>query len=697
MQILKFCKLRRFLLLTYFSAGISAFAQQKQPAELKSNVLKSSPVRSDNRDFSWRELFKIKHPSNVQISPDGKYLLYVRSVPDSIKDRKSYSIWITNINTGREHQWSKDNAFFPRWSPDGQEIAYMATNSHGESQLYIGTPESSESIVQTLPENIGNFSWSPDGKLIAYSAFIADPKPTLGDVLPHPAGAHWAVTGKVFNAKHIFSDASGENQPGHTHVFLVSASGGTSRQLTDGPYNDGGNLAWSRDGKSLYFCAAREANSALEFYTEALYVLQVDSAKLIKLTTFPYGVHNPAVSPDGKTIAFVASQHKKMDYEQGGLYIMNLDGTCLRALANSLDREIEEPVWTSDGKALIVVYGDQGRTKIGRINLDGKVSVLSENIDGDDEYTMSRDGGIAFPMDIRGRPEEIVLRTAKGDIYQLSHLNDSLFERINIATVRPLKVRSSVDGKEIGAWLIFPPEYDSTKKYPLILSIHGGPHGYDTPYWSSQTQLFAAAGYVVLNVDYRGSTSYGFAFASQTWANFPGPAYDDLMSAVDAAIAAKVADPVRLFVTGASAGGQLTAWIIGKTNRFQAAAPVKPVINELSKALTSDQFISTVSYGYPKSLWEDPMMYWQHSPLSLADKVTTPTLLIVGENDKRTPLGESVQFYNALQLRNIPTYLVIVPNASHETLNSKPSQLANSTFMIMDWFSRYGGNPIPTP
>ncbi len=252
-----------------------------------------------------------------------------------------------------------------------------------------------------------------------------------------------------------------------------------------------------------------------------------------------------------------------------------------------------------------------------------------------------------------------------------------------------LAVTSSFDQIPIDAWLVMPPNFDGSKKYPMILEIHGGPFASYGPYFSTDNQLYAAAGYVVLYVNPRGSTSYGDKFANFIHHAYPGHDYDDLMSAVDAAIAKGFVDPDNLFVTGGSGGGVLTAWIVGSTDRFRAAATQKPVINWTSTALTTDIYTFIPKYWFAKPPWEDPQGYWKRSPLSLVGAVKTPTLVVVGDQDLRTPVSDAEQYYQALQLRGVPTALVKVPGASHGGLAARPSQSAAKASAILAWFEQF--------
>jgi dipeptidyl aminopeptidase/acylaminoacyl peptidase len=236
---------------------------------------------------------------------------------------------------------------------------------------------------------------------------------------------------------------------------------------------------------------------------------------------------------------------------------------------------------------------------------------------------------------------------------------------------------------------VTPPNFDPSKKYPLILEIHGGPFSAYGPTFATDMQLYAAAGYVVVYSNPRGSTSYGEAFANEIDRNYPSHDYDDLMSVVDAAVARGFVDDKRLYVTGGSGGGVLTAWIVGKTDRFRAAATQKPVINWTSEVLTTDGYTFMAAYWFGKMPWEDPQAYWARSPLSLVGNVKTPTLVVVGEQDDRTPPSEADQYFAALQLRGVPTGLVRVHGASHGGIAARPSQSAAKAQAILGWFDRY--------
>jgi dipeptidyl aminopeptidase/acylaminoacyl peptidase len=385
------------------------------------------------------------------------------------------------------------------------------------------------------------------------------------------------------------------------------------------------------------------------------------------------------------------------------VHVMDRDGRNDRSISDQLDRSVDDVQWASDGRGLFVQYTDKAVTRVARLTLDGHLQQVAEGLAGSGldrpytggQFSVSANGIVAFTSGSTDHPPDLSI--ARGTrIARLTRLNDDLFAIRQLAKVEPLAVSSSVDKRPVDAWLVTPPNIDPGKKYPLILEIHGGPYASYGPVFSTDDQLYAAAGYLVLYTNPRGSTSYGEEFANFIQHDYPSHDYDDLMSAVDAAIAKGSVNPEQLFVTGGSGGGVLTAWIVGRTHRFRAAATQKPVINWGSFVLTTDIATYVPKYWFGKLPWEDPEGYWKHSPLSLVGNVTTPTLVVVGGEDYRTPVSDSEQYYEALQLRGVPTALVKVPGASHGGLAARPSQSAAKASAILAWFDRYKQAPRRT-
>ena len=666
---------------------------------MAATVASAQGVQDAARTFGPRDLFGLQMASDPQVRPDGGAVAYVRVSNDIMTDSARRSIWLVDPATGLQTPLETGDAAYmaPRWSPDGSRLAYVSAGPAG-AQLYVRWMATGRSArVAALEQTPNDIAWSPDGKSLAFTMLTLDDGRPLGSGMQKPDGAKWAEPLKVIERLTFRADGEGFLKPGYRHLFTVSADGGQPRRLTSGKFDDAGPISFTRDGKSVLFATNRADTWERDPNESEIYTVGVDDGVLTRLTTRVGPDQAPSVSPDGSRIAYVGfDDARRRGYENRRLQVMDRDGRNARMLTGGLDRSVSAPQWAADGKSLFVAYEDHGVTKLARVSLDGKVETLFAGLGGgglDRPYTggqfsVGRNGLIAFTDGRPDRPAELAVWRG-GRVQTVTGLNDDLMAGKSLAKVEPLAVTSSYDQKPIGAWIATPPNFDPTRKYPLILEIHGGPFAAYGPSFATDVQLYAAAGYVVVYANPRGSTSYGEAFANEIDRNYPSHDYDDLMSVVDAAIGKGFVDPARLYVTGGSGGGALTAWIVGKTDRFRAAATQKPVINWASQVLTTDAYAFMASYWFGKMPWEDPQGYWARSPLSLVGNVKTPTLVVVGDRDDRTPPSEADQYYAALQLRGVPTALVRVPGASHGGIAARPSQSAGKAQAILAWFERY--------
>jgi dipeptidyl aminopeptidase/acylaminoacyl peptidase len=659
----------------------------------------ATPPASPSKTFEGRDLFGLQVARDPQITPDGRSVAYVRVSYDVMTDRGRQSIWLLDTDSGTQAPLVTGGGMHssPRWSPNADRIAYVSTADAGRPQLFVRWMKSGQTArLAELINAPDSLEWSPDGRWIAFTMFAPDEKTKLGEAPPKPEGAEWAPPLEVITDLTYRADGAGYLKPGYTHIYVVSADGGAPRQLTFGAYNEQGPISWSPDGKTLIVNGNREENWRREPVDSELYEVSVADGSIKPLTKRNGPDTSGLVSPDGKTIAYLGFDDKLLGYHNTELYVMNRDGTNSRSLTASLDRTIDAIDWAADGRSIYVQYDDKAVTRVARVSLNGRIEQLAEGLGGaglDRPYTggafsVSDSGMIAYTTGSPERPSDIAVARG-GKVRQLTNLNEGLLGGKTLGEVKKLPVKSSFDQRPIDAWLVLPPNFDRSKKYPLILEIHGGPFAAYGPVFSTDDQLYAAAGYVVLYTNPRGSTSYGAEFANLIHHKYPGNDYDDLMSCVDAAIAEGYVDADNLFVTGGSGGGILTAWIVGKTTRFRAAASQKPVINWASTVLTTDVYTFMPKYWFEKMPWEDPQTYWARSPLSLVGSVKTPTLVVVGDQDFRTPLSDSEQYYQALQLQGVPTGLVKVPGASHGGITARPSQSAAKASAILAWFERY--------
>ena len=666
----------------------------------------AAPAAGPSRYFTGSDLFSLEWASDPQISPDGRMIAYVRQSNDVMTDKARPTIWLIDVATGQQRPLIAGSGSYssPRWSPDGTRLAYIAAEG-GKPQLYVrwmGTAESAR--ITGLPDSPSSLAWSPDGRRIAYSMLVPDEAPKLGTAPPKPDGAKWADPLQVIDRVTYRFDAAGYLKSGYRQIFWVPADGGAPTQLTFGPTNAGGDVSWTPDGRSILFSANLSPNWQREPLQSEVYRVSIDGGAPVALTSRDGPDNSPVVSPDGRYIAWVGFDDKHLGYQNSRLAIMNLDGSNKRVLTASLDRSVGSPVWAGDSRAIYVQVEDRGVNKVERVGLDGSIRELASDMGNGEidrpyaggEFSVSRNGVVALTSSDPIHPNQIAVASG-GGARRLTHLSSSLLNSKVLGQVQELPVTSEYDHRPIDAWMVTPPDFDPAKKYPMILEIHGGPYAAYGPQFSTDDQLYAGHGYVVVYSNPRGSTSYGEDFANQIEKAYPGHDYDDLMSVVDAAIASGHVDPNNLFVTGGSGGGVLTSWIVGKTDRFRAAAAQKPVIDWASWGLTADIAGFSSPYWFAKRPWEDPMGYWQRSPLSLVGNVKTPTMVVVGSEDYRTPVSESEQFYEALQLRGVPTLLVKVPGASHETFTDRPSQSAAKASAILAWFDRYRTDKAAPP
>ena len=679
--------MRKLIALVLLTMSPAAFAQQPSP-----------PPGGQSRTFEANDLFGLEVASDPQISPDGRRIAYVRRSGDIMTDRMRPTIWLIDTATAEQAPLAAGPGahMAPRWSPDGTRLAYISSAEGGQSQLYVRWMASGESVrITGLPNAPGSIAWSPDGRNIAYSMLVPGEPARLGRTPAKPEGAQWAEPLQQITNVTYRADGQGFLRPGYSHLFVVPAEGGTPRQLTSGDFHHDGPVEWSADGRTIYTSANRAADWERDPLDAEIYAVDVASGTLRALTDRDGPDFAPVVSPDGSRIAYLGFDDRGYGYTQSQLYVMDRDGSGRRSLTAGLDRDVDSPRWAADGRSIYVSYDDHGSRKVARIGLDGSVRTVAEGLSGagldrpysGGDYSVARDGTLAITAGSAIRPAEVAL-VRGGAVRPLTRLNEDLLAHKRLGEVRRIEARSSHDQRPVEAWLTLPPGHVDGQRHPLILEIHGGPWQAYGPHFATDNQLYAAAGYAVLSVNPRGSTSYGQDFADQIPLAYPGHDYDDLMSAVDAAIAQGFADEERLFVTGGSGGGVLSSWIIGRTNRFRAAAVQKPVINWTSFALTSDGVAAYARYWMGGMPWENMEAYWRRSPLSLVGNVQTPALVIVGTEDNRTPSSEAEQYYNALQLRGVPTALIRVPGAPHN-LVGRPSQSAARVSAILAWFERY--------
>ncbi len=648
-------------------------------------------------NFDWLDVFELEYASDPQVSPDGEKIIYVRNFMDIMEDRKRSNLWQIDQD-GDNHRpitTGLNNNANPRYSPDGTMLAYTS-NESGKSQIMVRFLDSGQTFeVAQLQNGASQLAWSADSSQIAFSAFVPGEDKTYAPLPKAPKGAKWADKAIFIEELQFRNDGRGYVKPGNTHIFVVPALGGTPRQVTSGEFNHSSSISWDKSGEKLYFSANRHDDHKSETRNSEIYSVDLTSGEIEALTDRFGPDNNPAVSPDGKMIAYTGSDDKRMGYHNNSLFVMDIDGSDKRMLTEDLDRSVETFHWVGD--ELYFQYTDLGSTKVAKVNMRGNMSDIASGIGGlsfgrpyaAGTFNVSDDGMIAMTYATAMDQANIgVVGRRGGDVRQITDINADVLDYRKLGTVEEVWYKSSHDGQDIQGWLVKPTDFNPEKKYPLILEIHGGPFAAYGPHFSSEIQLMANAGYMVLYTNPRGSTSYGYDFANLIHHNYPGNDYDDLMSGVDHVIEMGNVDPDHLYVTGGSGGGVLSSWIIGKTDRFKAAVVAKPVINWTSFTLYSDMSLSSAKYWFGAMPWDDQENYWRRSPLSLVENVTTPTMLLTGELDMRTPIPESEQYFQALKLREVEAALVRIPGSYHG-ITARPSNLITKIQHVVKWFDEH--------
>jgi dipeptidyl aminopeptidase/acylaminoacyl peptidase len=631
-----------------------------------------------------------EYVNSPQISPDGTQVVYTRRWTDKMNDKFEDEIWIMNAD-GTHNRFLMKGAQ-ARWSPDGRRIAYVAQGQPGGAQIFVRWLDAPDETQLTHLERApANIAWSPDGKYIAFTSNVPATQSFKINMPARPAGAKWIEPPRVVDRLDYRADGSGWRSEGYQHIFIIPDTGGTPRQLTDGDFNHGAP-EWTPDAETILFSSVRQPDAEYLQRESDIYAVNIKSGQIRQLTDRKGPDTNPTVSPDGKLIAYLGFDQTDDTYLINHLYLMNADGSNKHMLATDFDRSPGELKWANDNSGVYFVVEDRGTNNLWFESVKGGAPVqLTKGTQQLNFSSLSRNGIAAGLLTTPQAPNDVVVFNLKEPVLRrVTNVNDDILEGRKLGAVEEIWY-DSVGGKKIQGWIVKPPDFDATKKYPLILYIHGGPHTMYGVGFNFEFQQHAAEGYVVLYTNPRGSSGYGQEFGNAIKNNYPGEDYNDLMAGVDEVIKRGYIDPNNLFVCGGSGGGVLTSWIVGHTDRFAAAVVMKPVVNWYSFVGTTDS--SSWYYNFKKLPWEDPEEHLRRSPITYVGNVKTPTMLMDGELDLRTPIEETEQYYRALKLRKVPTLMVRLPDEYHGfnadgTVRHPSNRLAQILY-LRGWFEKY--------
>jgi dipeptidyl aminopeptidase/acylaminoacyl peptidase len=676
------------------------------PLALLVVTLGQAPVRAQETPsdvlLTVGHYLDIERVSDPRISPDGIQVVYTRAYVDKMKDRYESAIWIMSSD-GSKNRFLVDGSA-PRWSPDGTRIAYLAEGEPGGSQIHVRWMDAEGAVTQVThePETPSNHKWAPDGRFIYFQRTVPSRQEFTIDLPAPPQGAEWTAPPRIVDRIHYRFDRIGFLPDGYNHLFRVPSDGGTPQQLTEGDWHVGGGFVAgvggagydiSPDGGTLVFDGLME--DADGTYREShIWAKDLESGAVRQLTRRRGPWSGPVISPDGRSIAFTGYEWTSQSYKSTDVYVIGLDGSGMRLLSGALDRDVGSLRWGADSDGIYFTAGDRGTMNVHHVSLDGDHRQVT---DGPHMLGLSSVAGGRTAVGIRSAPHDPpdVVRyslSGGGEPTRLTRVNDDVLENKRLGEVEEIWYPSS-GGAQVQGWVVKPPDFDPDERYPLILHVHGGPHSMYNVGFNYAFQNFAANGYLLLYTNPRGSTGYGTEFGNAIDNGYPSVDYDDLMAGVDAVIDRGWVDENRMYVTGCSGGGVLSSWVIGHTDRFAGAGVRCPVINWMSFAGTADITVWGY-YRYEGFPWTNPDKYLEHSPLMYVENVTTPTILMTGELDLRTPMGQTEEYYQALKQVGVPTKLLRFQEEYHGT-GSKPSNFMRTQLYLMKWFQQYEkGKPI---
>jgi dipeptidyl aminopeptidase/acylaminoacyl peptidase len=658
------------------------------------SVLPAPVAGQDGSRFLDLEMYwEMQSVSNPQISPDGRQVVYTRTRTDKRTDRRSSEIWIMNADGSRKRFLTEGSS--PLWSPDGMRIAFTASGEPRGSQIFIRwmDDEGATSQITRLDESPSSITWSPDGTRIAFNARVPDRQSWNIGMPSPPPGATWTAAPKVVERANYRRDGMGYVDGYYTHIFVVSADGGAVRQLTDGDWNHS-SPTWMPDGREILFSGLRVEEAELQWRHSEIYSVDVTSREIRQLTDRRGQDSGPVPSPDGRTIAYLGDDWHPDTFRYRKIYLMNRDGSNPRVISGDYDGAANGMTWAPDGSGIYFVDEYHGARNLRFLSVrDQAVRTVTtgEHLVG--LSSMAANGTMAVTVSSFHEPGDIYLLNPSrpNAMTRLTEINADLLADVRLGEVEEIWYKS-VDDLDIQGWLVKPPNFNPSMKYPMMLVIHGGPHSMYTVGFNYGWQEHAAQGYLVLYTNPRGSTGYGSAFANEINYAYPSKDYDDLIAGVDAVIAQGFVDESRMYVYGCSGGGVLTAWVVGHTDRFAAASSNCPVTNWLSFVGTTDG----VGWyrNFERHFWEDPSEHLRRSPIMYVGNVTTPTMLMTGENDLRTPMAQTEEYYQALRVLGVPTAMIRFQDEAHGT-SSRPSNFVRTQLYLRHWFERWGGASGP--
>lgn len=649
----------------------------------------SLTLESLSRALGIDDYFALRSISNVRISPDGKWVAYVVSHSEEESDENFSNIYMVSMAGGAPVQvTSSGNDFEPRWSADNQYLSFLSSRT-GKSQVYVIARNGGEAKALTnVPQGVDFYEWAPDGKKMLF--VLTDPESNTEEKVPPP----YVITRLLFKA-----DGVGYVEERYKHIYVFDVDSKGTKQLTFGPYNDSGYFQndyistpqWSPDGKQILFVSNRTPEPDSTINTD-VFIISTEGGEPKRVTTQEGVDQMPSWSRDGKSIVYVAMMEpRKLWFDQLLIARISAEGGEPEILTKNLDRNAVSPTFGPDGRIYFLLE-DQGNQRLVSIPPNGGPiqEAVPEKVVH--EYDLSNHGSIASLVSRPDLPGDIFATTSAKAI-AVTNINENLLRGIELAKTRSIEFRS-VDGARVHGFVFTPPGFDPSKKYPAILWIRGGPNGQDAEEFSFRSQFLAAQGYVLIAVNYRGSSGFGKDFQQAIYANWGTLDVKDLLAGVDHVTSLGFVDPDRIAMGGHSYGAMLTNFLLAETNRFKAAITDAGESNYLMNYGVDQFFLDwETELGKP---WENPQRFIEMSPFFRLKNAKTPTLVVCGQEDWNVPLINSEQLYLALRRMGVDAMLVVYPEQSHEF--DRPSYIKDRFLRYLAWYDHFlKGAPSKVP
>jgi len=651
------------------------------------------------RGITPEDYFAFEFLSDPHISPDGKLVAYVVTKVDRAQNRRNSSIWMVATD-GSHSPWqfttSLQSTNSPRWSPDGSSLAFLSSRPNegqaGASSGSLETPRAQVFLlsmsggearrITNLKNGVSSFQWSPDGtRLVVVSR--TGPSDSRPDSKERSDVRHYKNSSYKFNDTGWFDDR-------RTHLWTVEIKSGASKQITEGDEWNDSDPQWSPDGTRIAFVSNRTGKEYENDRNSDVWVVSSNGGALTKISDHSESDNSPRWSPDGRMIAFTGELR---DRDHPKVWLAPASGGVPSILAaDGLDLIPTGLEWSGDGKSIYFESGVKGEFQLFKIDVAKKTF---EQISSGARAVRSADfnnrtGTRVYMVNDFKHLDDLYASDLSGSTERkLTNLNESLWKQVQFADVERFTYKSA-DDWDVDGFMVKPIGWQEGKKYPMILSVHGGPAGQYGVDWYHEFQVYAAKGYAVLFTNPRGSTGYGQKFERGIVGEWGGKDYIDVMNGLDAALKRYPwIDTERLGVTGGSYGGFMTNWIIGHTDRFKAAVTLRSVVNFISDEGTRDG-----AYGHTPDFEGDVFerfeTYWDRSPLKYAKNVKTPTLILHSDNDFRVPIEQGEQWFRALRHFGVTTEIVMFPRENHNlTRTGEPKHLVESLNWQLYWFDRF--------